>query len=67
MALLEIEGLNVALASGAKILSDVQLSIEPGEAFVIRSEENGWYRIGYNDGEGFVSGELVTVKDEPAV
>jgi thiol-disulfide isomerase/thioredoxin len=40
-------------------------SIEPGEAFVIRSEDNGWYRIGYNDGEGYVSGDLVKVNDEP--
>jgi oligopeptide/dipeptide ABC transporter ATP-binding protein len=38
MALLEIEGLNVALASGAKILSDVQLSIEPGEALGVVGE-----------------------------
>ena len=38
MALLAIEGLNVALASGAKILSDVQLSIEPGEALGVVGE-----------------------------
>jgi len=41
-------------------------SIEAGEAYVIRSAENGWYRIGYNDGEGYVSADLVKVGDEPA-
>ena len=38
MALLEIEGLNVGLASGANILSDVRLSIEPGEALGVVGE-----------------------------
>lgn len=35
--------------------------ITPDEAHVIRGEQNGWYRIRYNDGEGYVSGEYVTV------
>ena len=35
--------------------------IEVGESFIIRAEENGWYRIGYNDGEGYVSAEGVKV------
>lgn len=41
-------------------------SIEPGEAYIIRSQDNGWYRIGYNDGEGYVSADVVTVSDIPA-
>lgn len=39
-------------------------SIAPDEAYVIRGLENGWYRIAYNDSDGFVSAEWVTVKDE---
>ena len=42
-------------------------SIEPGEAYVIRSDENGWYRIGYNDSEGYVSADLVKVNTEPVM
>ncbi|MBA3869073.1 MAG: SH3 domain-containing protein [Anaerolineae bacterium] len=58
---------SVNVRASAGIDSNVIGSIEPGESFVIRSEENGWYRIGYNDGDGFVSGDLVTVKDEPTI
>ncbi|MBZ0275168.1 MAG: SH3 domain-containing protein [Anaerolineae bacterium] len=36
-------------------------SIQPGESFIVRGEENGWYRIRYNDQDGFVSGDYVTV------
>jgi oligopeptide/dipeptide ABC transporter ATP-binding protein len=38
MALLAVEGLNVALVSGAPILSDVHLTIEPGEAVGVVGE-----------------------------
>jgi uncharacterized protein YgiM (DUF1202 family) len=54
---------NVRASAGTD--SDVIGSIEPGESYVIRSAENGWYRIGYNDGEGYVSADLVKVNDEP--
>lgn len=36
-------------------------AIKPGESFVVRGQENGWYRIGYNDDEGYVSSAYVTV------
>ncbi len=46
---------------GPGIDSNIIGQILPGEAYVIRGQENGWYRIGYNDDEGYVSGEFVTV------
>lgn len=55
---------NVRASAGTEAV--VIGSIEPGESYVIRSTEKGWYRIGYNDGEGYVSADLVTVKAEPA-
>ena len=55
----------VNVRAGAGTDAAVIGSIEAGEAFVIRSAENGWYRIGYNDGEGYVSAELVKVGKEP--
>ena len=55
----------VNVRASASKNADVIGSIEAGESFVIRSEENGWYRIGYNDGEGYVSADSVKVKDEP--
>lgn len=54
----------VNVRAGAGMDAAIIGSIEPNEAYVVRGLENGWYRIAYNDGEGFVSGELVTVKDE---
>jgi thiol-disulfide isomerase/thioredoxin len=39
--------------------------IHPNEAFIIRGEENGWYRINYGGQEGYVSSEDVTLS--PAV
>lgn len=54
----------VNVRAGAGADTAVIGSIEPGESFVIHSAENGWYRIAYNDGEGYVSGDLVTVNDE---
>lgn len=56
---------SVNVRASANSNADIIGSIEVGEAFVIRGEENGWYRIGYNDGEGYVSADLVKVKDEP--
>ena len=38
MALLRVEGLNVALVSGPRILSDVALTIEPGEVLGVVGE-----------------------------
>jgi thiol-disulfide isomerase/thioredoxin len=55
----------VNVRASASADADVIGSIEVGESFVIRGEENGWYRIAYNDGEGYVSAELVKVNDEP--
>lgn len=37
-------------------------SIQPGESFVIRGEENDWYIINYSGQDGYVSGEYVTVQ-----
>ncbi len=54
---------SVNVRAGAGTATDVIGSIELGESYVIRGEENGWYKIAYNDGEGFVSGDLVTVTD----
>jgi len=36
-------------------------AINPGMAFVILGEGEGWYEIRYNDGSGYVSAEYVTV------
>jgi thiol-disulfide isomerase/thioredoxin len=47
--------------SGPDAGSPVIGSVQEGEVFVVRGEENGWYRIQYNDQEGYVSGENVTV------
>jgi thiol-disulfide isomerase/thioredoxin len=33
--------------------------IHPHEAFVVRGEQDGWYRINYDGQDGYVSGELV--------
>ncbi len=55
----------VNVRSGAGTDAAVIGSIEVDESYVIRSEENGWYRIGYNDGEGYVSADLVKVNNEP--
>lgn len=55
---------SVNIRASADANAQVIGSIEAGEAVVIRSEKNGWYRIGYNDGEGFVSTDSVKVKDE---
>src|SRR5712671_4863682 len=38
MALLEVENLDVALVSGARILSDVRFTIEPGEVLGVVGE-----------------------------
>lgn len=35
--------------------------IQAGEVFVVRGQQDGWYRIQYNDSEGYVSAEQVTV------
>jgi thiol-disulfide isomerase/thioredoxin len=37
--------------------------IRVGEVFVIRGALEGWYRIAYNDGEGYVSAAYVTVTE----
>ncbi len=55
----------INVRAGAGTDAAVIGSVEQGEAYVIRSEENGWYRIAYNDGEGYVSADLVKVNDEP--
>lgn len=39
-------------------------AIQPGMAFVILDEQDGWYQITYNDGTGFVSGDNVTVFEQ---
>ncbi len=57
--------ITVNVRNSANANAEVIGSIEKGEAYVIRSEENGWYRIAYNDGEGYVSGAVVKVSDEP--
>ena len=42
-------------------LKQLDPRIKPGESFVLRGQENDWYRIGYNDGEGYVSSAYVTI------
>jgi thiol-disulfide isomerase/thioredoxin len=54
--------LNVRSAPG--IENAIVGAIEPGMAFVILDEQDGWYQISYNDGMGFVSGAYVTVVEE---
>jgi thiol-disulfide isomerase/thioredoxin len=39
-------------------------SISLGMAFTILDEQDGWYRIRYNDGDGYVSADGVTVHRE---
>jgi thiol-disulfide isomerase/thioredoxin len=46
--------------NGAGIENDLIGSIQPGMAFVVQGEQNGWYMIDYNDGVGYVSGDYVT-------
>lgn len=53
--------IDLNVRNGAGIDTAIIGAIKPGEVFVVRGEENGWYRIQYNDGEGYVSGEFVTV------
>ncbi|MEZ4669541.1 MAG: SH3 domain-containing protein [Anaerolineae bacterium] len=53
--------IDLNVRSGSSTNTEIVGAIKPGEVFVIRGEDNGWYRIQYNDGEGFVSGEYVTV------
>lgn len=47
--------------SGPSTDASILGQIVPGEAHVIRSADNGWYRIGYNDRQGYVSSEFVNV------
>lgn len=52
--------LNVRSAPGTG--SPLVGAIHPGEAFVIRGQQDGWYIINYNGLDGYVSGEFVTVQ-----
>jgi len=56
------EGLNVRTGAGTQ--SDQIGTIAPGMVFVILGEENGWYQINYNGGEGYVSADFVTVSTQ---
>lgn len=47
--------------SGADATSSVIGKIQTGESFVVRGQQDGWYRIQYDDGEGFVPAQSVTV------
>ncbi|MBC8098027.1 MAG: SH3 domain-containing protein [Armatimonadetes bacterium] len=47
--------------SGAGLSFGIIGALQPNMALVILSETDGWYKIAYNDGEGYVSGEYVTV------
>jgi uncharacterized protein YraI len=51
--------LNVRAGSGVE--QALIGSVEPGMAFVIEDSRAGWYAIRYGDGQGWVSGEYVTV------
>ena len=53
--------IDLNVRSGSSTDTAIIGAIKPGEVFVVRGAENGWYRIQYNDGEGFVSGEFVTL------
>jgi thiol-disulfide isomerase/thioredoxin len=47
--------------SGPGIDHSIIGSVNEAMVFVVRGQENGWYQIRYNDGEGYVSGEFVTL------
>lgn len=38
--------------------------IHPDEAFIIRGEQDGWYRINYDGQDGYVSGEFVALSPD---
>jgi uncharacterized protein YgiM (DUF1202 family) len=40
--------------------------INPGDVYAVRGESNGWFQIDFNGGQGWVSGQFVTVNQETA-
>jgi uncharacterized protein YgiM (DUF1202 family) len=56
---------SITTSTDVNVRSDVGVDqpqigvIHPHEAFVVRGEQDGWYRINYDGQDGYVSGELV--------
>jgi len=50
--------------SGAGLDQSIIGSVRSSMSFVVLGEEDGWYQIRYNDGEGYVFGEYVTLSTE---
>jgi thiol-disulfide isomerase/thioredoxin len=55
----------VNVRSGPGLEHSIIGAVNLNEAFVILGEANGWYRIPYNDQQGYVFGELVMVNPLP--
>ncbi|MBC7811476.1 MAG: redoxin domain-containing protein [Burkholderiales bacterium] len=51
----------VNVRSGPGLEHGIIGAVNPNEAFIVLEEANGWYRIPYNDQQGYVFGELVTL------
>ncbi|MDZ4767236.1 MAG: SH3 domain-containing protein [Chloroflexota bacterium] len=62
VSLTPTETLNVR--SGAGLDQSIIGSVRSSMSFVVLGEEDGWYQIRYNDGEGYVFGEYVTLSTE---
>lgn len=59
-AVIQTDALNVRSGQGKEY--EAIGKARAGEEYTVSGEtENGWYRIDYNGGEGYVSGEYVTV------
>jgi thiol-disulfide isomerase/thioredoxin len=58
---------SISVASDVNVLSGAGVDqpqiglIHPGEAFVVRGEQNGWYSINYGGQDGYVSRDLVSL------
>lgn len=55
---------NSPVQAAASDTAPILGTIYPGEAYIIRGQENGWYRIAYNDGEGYVKVTLASTTRE---
>ncbi|MCI9149179.1 MAG: SH3 domain-containing protein [Lachnospiraceae bacterium] len=42
-------------------------SLKKGTAVTILAEENGWYKVNYGSGEGYVSGQFIQIQPDPDV
>jgi len=68
-----ISGVILALVFGVALLQTMRTGlgvgydriglIAPDMALVVHGEENGWYIINFDDEQGYVSGEYVTLHE----